>query len=70
MNTTELRAQMTRCGKNREQLCEAMGISLSTWSRKVNGKSQFTVGEASVLRQELNLDERLIALIFFDEKVS
>ena len=70
MNTRELKAQMIRKDKSIAQLCTALGISRSAWFRKTNGNSQFTQGEISALRYELELDDHDTAKIFFDLDVS
>ena len=70
MNKKELWVRMIRKGKTAEQLCATLGISRSTWSKKINGKAQFNQGEIVNLRRELELDDHQTALIFFDEEVS
>ena len=70
MNKTELKVQMLRKNKTTEQLCSALGISRTAWFRKTNGTSQFTQGEISALRFELDLDDHETAKIFFDRCVS
>ena len=70
MNTNELKIEMLRKGKTPEQLCAALGISKSTWWRKINGHVQFTQGEIVAIRRELELDDHQTALIFFAEEVS
>ena len=70
MNTNELKAQMIRKNKSIDQLCSAMGISRSAWFRKMRGKTQFTQGEITDLRRELELDDHLTTDIFFTKEVS
>lgn len=70
MNRKELKAQMIRKDKTVDQLCAALGISRSAWFRKVCGKSEFTQGEISGLRFELELDDQQTVLIFFSDEVS
>lgn len=70
MNTKELKAQMIRSEKTTEQLCYAIGISKSTWFRKIKGESEFTQSEIAGLKSELNLDDHLVDIIFFSGKVS
>lgn len=70
MNKRELKAQMVRKGKSIDQLCTALGISRTAWFRKVGGESQFTQGEISCLRLELDLDDHQTAAIFFSNEVS
>lgn len=70
MNVRELKAEMARNDKSVEQLCAAIGISRTSWFRKVSGESQFTQGEIMDLRRELGLDDRQTGMIFFNEEVS
>ena len=70
MNARELKAQMIRKDKTVDQLCTALGISRSSWFRKINGESEFTQGEISGLRFELELDDHQTADIFFSREVS
>lgn len=70
MNSRELKAQMIRKDKSVDQLCAAIGISRSAWFRKVSGESQFTQGEITDLRRELELDDQQTGIIFFNEEVS
>ena len=44
MNAKELKAQMIRKEKSVDQLCTALGISRSSWFRKIGGESEFTQG--------------------------
>ena len=70
MNVKELKIQMIRNDKTVGQLCTALGMSKSAWFRKVKGVSEFTQGEIAALRYELNLDDELTGLIFFNREVS
>lgn len=69
MNAKELKVQMIRKDKTVDQLCTALGISKSAWFRKVNGDSEFTQGEIKGLRYELELDDELTCIIFFEDEV-
>lgn len=70
MNTKELKAQMVRKEKTVDQLCASLGISRSAWFRKIGGESQFTQGEITGLRKELELNDEQTGDIFFNERVS
>lgn len=70
MNVKALKAQMILKDKTVDQLCAALGISRSAWFRKVGGESEFTQGEITGLRFELELDDHQTADIFFNPKVS
>lgn len=69
MNAKELKAQMIRKDKTVDQLCTALRISRSAWFRKVGGESEFTLGEIKALRFELDLDDQLTRIIFFEDEV-
>ena len=69
MNAKELKAQMIRKDKTVDQLCAALGISRSAWFRKVGGESEFTQGEIKGIRFELELDDQLTRIIFFEDEV-
>ena len=70
MNTKALKARMILKGKTVDQLCTSLGISRTAWFRKVGGKSEFTQGEITGLRYELDLDDHQTAEIFFNPEVS
>ena len=70
MNIRALKAQMILKDKTVDQLCTALGISRSAWFRKVSGESEFTQGEITGLRFELELDDHQTADIFFNREVS
>jgi hypothetical protein len=70
MNVKELKAEMIRKEKSVDQLCAALGISRTSWFRKIGGESQFTQGEIMDLRRELCLDDNQTMLIFFSQEVS
>lgn len=69
VNARELKVQMIRKDKTVDQLCAALGISRSAWFRKVAGESEFTQGEIKGLRFELELDDELTRIIFFEDEV-
>ena len=70
MNSKELKVQMIRKEKTVDDLCTALGISRSAWFRKISGESEFTQGEISGLRFELDLDDEQTGMIFFSNEVS
>ena len=70
MNVKALKARMVLKGRSVDQLCASLGISRSAWFRKVNGVSEFTQGEITGLRFELELDDHQTAEIFFSKEVS
>lgn len=50
-----------------EEVAEMLGITLTTYSKKENGKSDFTISEAKKLATFFDCT---IEEIFFDEKVN
>lgn len=46
-------------------LASALGIHPSTMSQKLNGKTEFTIGEADALKNVLNLTNDEVSDIFF-----
>ena len=70
VNAKELKAQMIRKDKTVDHLCEVLQIGRSAWFRKVSGMSEFKQSEIAKLRVELDLDDSLTRIIFFDQKVS
>lgn len=65
MNQKELRAEMIRKDKDIDYMCAAIGISRTSWFRKIKGETMFTQGEISKIRNELDLDDQKTILIFF-----
>lgn len=70
MNTFVLKSQMALKGKSQKDMAEQCGITTGTFSKKINGKREFTQGEISAIAQTLNLTREQICDIFFAEKVS
>lgn len=65
MNKNLLLAKMLEHDKTAEELCKACEISLSAFTRKVNGRSQFKQREISVIMKALELTSDDVARIFF-----
>ena len=70
MNINELRAQMARHGDNNTELAEALGVSLSGISNRLNGKQAFTLAEVQIIIDRYNLTPAEVVLIFFTPKVA
>lgn len=68
MNKLELEIAMMRKGINAVSLAEIVGISRSTFYRKMNGDSEFTQGEIQRIVDALDLESPMG--IFFTPKVS
>lgn len=63
-----LEAEIKRKGFTAERLSREIGISKSAFSKKINGKSEFTLGEIQRIVEVLGLESPLP--IFFADKVS
>ena len=70
MNSNELKAQMVRKDVTVDQICAAIGISRTSWFRKIGGSSEFSQGEITDIRRLLDLDDHMTAVIFFSGEVS
>lgn len=57
VNIAKLKGKIAESGMNRETLSEVSGICQSSLSRKMNGKSAFTVDEAAVLCKVLQITD-------------
>lgn len=72
MNKNELRAEMVRNGDTAESLAEAIGITLGTFSKKINGVNgnDFRQHEIQIIRDRYNLSAEKVDLIFFNLQLS
>ena len=70
MNSRELKAQMIRRDIDVDDMCKALNICRTSWFRKTTGKSLFTQGEISDIREVLDLDDQQVMDIFFSKEVS
>lgn len=55
-------------GVDRAGLCNKIGMSLCTFSKKMNGKTQFTLDEVKAIMTALNIKDPMP--VFFADKVS
>ena len=63
-----LEMEIKRRGFTMERLSQAIGISKSAFSKKINGKSEFTLGEIQRIVDVLGLESPIP--VFFAGKVS
>lgn len=70
MNKLELKAELVRQGKTYDNVAETIGISLVSFNRKINDKTEFSLSELTAIKKCLNLSDKRFKEIFFDEKVS
>ena len=68
MDKRSLQAEIVKRGFTASSLSKAIGISKSAFSKKINGKSEFTLGEIQRIVEVLGLDSPIP--IFFAPKVS
>lgn len=68
MNKWRLYQIMHEKGVSTDELCDHLKIARSTFSKKCNGRSEFTLKEINQILAYLNLSSPMG--IFFDEKVS
>ena len=65
MNELKLKAKIVECGMNVDTLSCQIGMDKSTFYRKVK-QNGFTTLEANAISKKLNLDEKEILSIFFE----
>lgn len=70
MNFNELRAELKRKNMTIEKLAVKIAISRSAMLRKINGQTEFTLGEINRIRKVLNLDYQQFDRVFFNCEVS
>ena len=70
INRKLLRSKQSLFGDTDSKLAAYLHITPQTFSTKVNGKADFTVGEIKKIRDRYSLTDEEVAAIFFDEKVS
>lgn len=68
MNKHRLYYEMAMRNIKVKELCEAIGMSRSSFYRKVNGYTEFTQGDIQAILDYLHLDTAMG--IFFDQEVS
>lgn len=64
MAYVNLRAEMARQGVTVKQLAKSLGVSLKTASNRLSGKTEFTLGEALVINNDL-FPECELAYLFY-----
>ena len=71
MNKALLRSHIIKNGDTQEKLAEAIGISLSNLSAKINSKgTTFRLDEVEQIRRRYSLTNEDVILIFFAQAVS
>ncbi len=67
-NTNELKKAIERKGLKNNYLAAQMGVSIGTFSRKLNNKVEFRLSEIKCLWKILELTGEEVNSIFFSQK--
>lgn len=71
MNKQLLRAHMIKNGDTQQKLAEALGMTLSRLSERINGRgTEFRQSEIQTIKIRYSLTDEEVADIFFDESVA
>lgn len=65
INANKLKGKIVECGLSVEKMAKQLGVEASTVYRKMNGESEFTVGEVSKIAAILGLSDDDLTSIFF-----
>lgn len=66
MNAVELKVEMLRNNVNQNTLAEALDITKSALSKKINGVNDFSRKDIAKLKKVLNLTPKRVDEIFFN----
>ncbi|MBW9212826.1 MULTISPECIES: helix-turn-helix transcriptional regulator [Terrabacteria group] len=69
MNTQELKGLLVAKGYTYSDISNKLGISLTAFTRKMNGVTQFKQDEIKNISSILNLSDSQIILVFFNNSV-
>lgn len=67
LNVQELKAARVRRGLNQIDVANMLNISLASYSCKENGKRAFLLNDIAGLKKGLNLSEKEMDKIFFQD---
>jgi len=70
MNAPELRAEISRAGKTYSQCAEVIGISPTSFGRKMQGQSEFKNSEIKTIAAFIGIGLDAVNRIFFDSEVN
>lgn len=70
MNTAGIKSVIAKHGETQGDLAEAIGLTPSALSLRVNGKVRFSLNEVNRIRKRYKLSPEETVDIFFDEAVS
>lgn len=69
IKTNKLKGKIAEEGKTNKELAEMLGIHRSTFQRKLRS-GNFSVEEASILKESIPLDDKEASVIFFGGTVA
>ena len=64
MNINKLKGKIVEKEKSPDELASAMGISVATYYRKMSDAEKITIGEAKILKAELEMTDAEATEIF------
>lgn len=68
MNYELLKEELLKKNISYEEMAKCLGMSVSTFYRKIgNQTSPFSIKQAGIMKQKLNLSKSKAAIIFFDD---
>ena len=70
MNVIELKNKIFSAGSTFESLSAFLGMNISTFYRKINGKSDFTRNEIILISSYLGLSNNDVFIIFFANELA
>lgn len=70
MNKPLIRAIIVKNNDTQDRLAEALNLSRSAISNRINGKIDFRLSEINCIRLRYNLSAKEVVDIFFDRAVS
>lgn len=68
-NTLELDIAIRRAGLSRLEVAKAIGITLTAFFNKLHNKTDFKAREIATMRQVLELSDKQVGVIFFNDCV-
>jgi hypothetical protein len=69
MNSNKLKGYLREKNKSYSDCSKAIGITITSFSNKLNGKSLFNITEINDLVSYLNMDYNTAMEIFFDKNL-
>lgn len=68
LNINKLKSYLALKGMTIKDLAEAIGMSISTLSNKINGKTEFTASEIAQIQTTLDIPDEEVLDIFINVK--